>query len=222
MTDDVDIRDEEGDLIDVAIYTRRARAASAYAAGLGTSIREEEAWFAAGILAGAGVDGITAVDVAALLARYSSLWMERGEMAVHAVPGGRVWTALAPAEGWEPDDSDGSSWAEGEEPPYIVIGAGFAETREAAVALAEHAWVLQPDFAGDSAAMPTVFLSAPQEHEAGLVAGMLARRHRLPLAAVDRAYGIVRAAGVEVTADTLVAAAAGITWGMQGPGADDA
>lgn len=212
----------EDDLVRCTIYTRRQDAAVALAAGLAERIETVEAWVAAGFLAGFGVDGATTDDVARQLAAFAAHWVDTADLVGYRIPTDSttdeetagepllVWTSLAPAESWvevEQSIEDGLDRDLGRS--WMVMGAGIASSRAAAAALAAHAHVYRLSLA-DRRAMPTVTLDRTVETDAYIAAG-LARQRGIPVAAIDRAYGVLRATGLPVNWETLLACAAGIT-----------
>lgn len=200
-------------LLRCTIYTRREDAAEAYAAGLAGSLRTVDASVAAGILAGYGIDGTTGYDIARQLAAYATTWMEIGELAAYRIDvregeGDLVWTCLTPADGWTKVD-DAADWTP--ENAWTVLGGGFASSAESAAALAAHAWAHRIDVL-DAVQMPTVIIDRDATVDCYFAASA-ARKRGLAIESVDRAYGILRAAGVTVDWETLLACAAGIEWG---------
>ena len=205
--------DMPDDLIRCSIHTRRADAARSYEAGLADSIRTLPSWRAAGILAGAGMDGMTDEDVARGLAEYAAGWMQQGELAAYRVSEGEdgdhlVWTSLRPDATWQPIADLGRDAYPTQ--PWVVPGVGFAATETAATALAVRGWVFRMDVE-DLWAMPTVYLDREMWEEGVLAAG-IARTLGLPVETIDQAYGVLRATGLLVSHETLLAVVAGITF----------
>ncbi|WP_370327374.1 hypothetical protein [Euzebya sp.] len=206
-----DTSDDGTDTIRATIYTRRQDAADAWAVGVGGGdrLRTIPTSLAAGVLAGFGVEGIEPGDVGQQLAEWAAAWTDKQPYSVWRTPVGVVSTSLAPADEWEAAGDDelnraGTVW--------VVPGSGIADSEDAGRLLATLRWLLHVDMGDVLADARTVLIA---EDSATVVhAAALASARGVPVSVIDRAYGILRAQGLVVNAEMLMACAAGIQWGQ--------
>lgn len=202
------LTDNEQELVRFTLYSRRADAARAFEAGHADRVETIDTSVAMAMLCGWGVDGISREDVRLNILHTAAGWNIGEQHQAYQTAEGLVSTLLAPEDDWEAVDETldiDQSW--------LVLGAGLAGSEKAARMLATRAWVF-PLNDKLFPALPVVLMdmdAAPH----GLQAAAWVRQRGVGPATVDRAYGLLRAAGLSVNWQTLAAAAVGLHAGQE-------
>lgn len=188
------------ELADCTIWTRRERAAATYAEGLADRIDTVDTAVAVALLCGLGVEDLSEDDIRLNILHTAARWTAGADHHVYRTADGLVTTPLAPEPDWERVEEPFNP-----NPCWSVLGAGLAETEAAAHSLAAKAWMFNID-TGLLDRLPTVFVDKSALHDSVQAAAFVRARGVAP-GQVERAHGLLRAAGLPISWETLAAAA---------------